>query len=337
MSDASESAARALMETGRGLAQAGNIEAALAVFRQAHLLAPPGSSLQLALEHLIERASGGPRPGPTATPPTSQQRPPVTPTGLHVTMPTQGLDGPSPTQRMPPHSQIPTMGSGWSVAPRPTVPMAQPPYPQAGAWKPQMTAPSRSRLLLSLILVTLAVGIVLFAVARLFSAEMNRVADLLLVGGALVFQPIRNAVLATILGIVQVWRLRERLPGERRLHFVLYASLGGLVGGFVGGIFGEQSITPSSGPVAATIGATIGGIAGAISAALQSRHLPDFQRGARWLIFNVASWAVIWAIGYILGWLLGNTAGVAAASGFITIATGLALTGFLYLSPELEY
>ena len=190
---------------------------------------------------------------------------------------------------------------------------------------------------LTLIGVTVAAGVVLFAVTRLFSADLNRLADLLLLGGALVFQPIRNAVLATILGLVQVWRLRDRLPGDHRLHFVLYATLGGLVGGFAGGLFGDQSIKPSNALVAATIGVTIGGIAGGLSAFLQGRQLPDFRRGARWLLFNLLSWAILWGSGYVLGALFGDTAGVAAASGFIVLGTGLALTGFLYLSPELEY
>ncbi|MFN8637569.1 MAG: hypothetical protein U0893_27265 [Chloroflexota bacterium] len=362
MSDAAESAARALMETGRGLAQAGNLEAALAVFRQAHLLAPPGSSLQLALEHAIERASGGKPPQQGTAPRTSPPMPPTKPlsphssgqgptsgpptpptvahpqTGVFVTMPTQSATGPSSTQMMPPRPRpTSTLPVGWPPAPGQTVPPTQQVYPSARAWKPEMSAPSRSRLLLSLIGVTVAAGVVLFAVTRLFSADLNRLADLLLLGGALVFQPIRNAVLATILGLVQVWRLRDRLPGDHRLHFVLYATLGGLVGGFVGGLFGDQSIKPSNALVAATIGVTIGGIAGGLSAFLQGRQLPDFRRGARWLLFNLLSWAILWGSGYVLGALFGDTAGVAAASGFIVLGTGLALTGFLYLSPELEY
>ncbi len=199
-----------------------------------------------------------------------------------------------------------------------------------GEWKPRVPKFDRTRAIVSVMGIIMALGAGLFVVAQIFGAAIGAARQSLWSAfGDTGVAVVNTALMAALTGGAQLWVFRNRVKGINRLWFELATILGGIIGGLAGQlVMGMRS---------SLVGAIYGMVGGAVASFGQNALMRSSDLRAKWFSWNVGGWGIIWLIGWTISWGVGGTIGVAASAAFMMMATGLLLGFFLKTYPDIEF
>ena len=130
--------------------------------------------------------------------------------------------------------------------------------------------------------------------------------------------------LATIVGILQVIILKDRIT-DRHWLFIFASALGGTIAGTFAGALRYYSVVTSG----FWIGAIIGLVGGLLSGLIQNSLMTKYRTNSRWVIFSAISWSGIFAIGWAISWAMNSEYGSGFGALLIILGSGVALSMFL--------
>jgi serine/threonine protein kinase len=145
---------------------------------------------------------------------------------------------------------------------------------------------------------------------------------------------IGSTLLATLLGLIQIWVFHIRIQPKNRKKFVFASIMSGIIAGvFTGVVLYDWMGIQSS----FLIGLSIGGIAGGLSSIWQNNIFRTSSTAGKWFSFNFFTWALIWSVGWAIGWNARGPIGFASGGAFILLLSGIALSRFLHKNPDVEF
>lgn len=200
----------------------------------------------------------------------------------------------------------------------------------AGEWKPKIPKFDRTRAILSVVGLIVALGAGLFVAVLVFGTAITGTEQSLLATFGYTGVAVANtALMAALTGAAQLWVFRNRVKGINRLWFGLATILGGILGGLAGSmVMGTRS---------SLVGAIYGVVGGAVASLGQNSLMRINTLRTKWFTWNVVGWSIIWLVGWTISWGIGGTLGIATSAAFMMMATGLLLGLFLKTYPDIEF